>query len=237
MKTAKLSLTILACAAAIPAIAQNTTDSRCGMTNFDRNRNMFTIVHPTPGIPNQQCFLTVVSKQSWPGGMPDLSSSELVEGNYEITLSGGGGGGGGGTERVGGGGGGAGAVPITSVRYLQPGVYRMTIGSGGHGGAPNGGLGGAGAPTSLSVANTGETVAGYAGADSWNGTYASNTDAVPEQRESSRYARKPRAGGTGGQPVAAGQSSGGRGGSVGREPKGQDGSALVGKKLASSILS
>lgn len=227
MKTAKLTLMFLACAAAVPAIAQNTTDSRCGMTNFDRNRNMFTIVNPTPGTANQQCFLTVVSKQSWPGGMPDLSRSELVEGNYEITLSGGGGGGGGGTERVGGGGGGAGAVPTTTVRYLQPGVYRLTIGLGGHGGAPNGGPGGEGAPTSLSIASTGETVAGYSGAESWNGTYAWNPNAVSNQRVSSRYADDSRAGGSGGQPLVAGQSSGGRGGSVGRDPKGQDGGTLV----------
>jgi hypothetical protein len=211
MKTAKLTLMFLACAAAIPAFAQNTTDSRCGMTNFDRNQNVFTIANPTPGTPNQQCFITVVPKESWTAGMPDLASSQLVEGNYEIAISGGGGGGGGGAaaggtaeraerdrdhdrdraeraERdrdratrgwteggVGGGGtGGGGAIPVTTVRYLKPGIYRLTIGSGGQGGAPNGGHGGDGAPTSLSNAYSGETVAGFSGADSWNGIYPQN---------------------------------------------------------------
>ena len=192
MKTAKLSLMFLACAAAIPAFAQNTPDSNCGMTNFDRNQNMFTIVKPTPGTANQQCFVTVVPKQSWRGGMPDLTRSELVEGNYEITLAGGGGGGGGGagieTEhgrpeaRNGGNGGNGGhsAVPFTTVRYLSPGVYRLTIGSGGQGGlagpngehsAHNGGDGTDGAPSSLADASTGQTVAGFPGAESWNGSY------------------------------------------------------------------
>jgi hypothetical protein len=191
MKTAKLTLMFLACAAAIPAFAQNTTDSRCGTTNYDRSLNNFTIMNPAPGTATQQCFITVLPKQSWAGGVPDMASSQLVEGNYEITLSGGGGGGGGGagdTERgmhkgneAGAGGtGGYGAVPVTKVRYLNPGVYRLTIGSGGQGGmagaggehrASNGGRGADGAPTSLSNATTGETIAGFSGAESWNGTY------------------------------------------------------------------
>lgn len=89
----RLALLCLA-AASVPAIAQNTTDSRCGSTNYDRSRNEFTITNPTPGTATQQCFITVVPKQSWTGGIPDLSSSQLVEGNYEIALSGGGGTGG-----------------------------------------------------------------------------------------------------------------------------------------------
>ena len=96
MKPAKLTLMFLACAAASTAFAQNTTDARCGMTNFDKNQNMFTIASPTPGTANQQCFITVVPKASWTGGVPDLASSQLIEGNYEVALSGGGGGGGGG---------------------------------------------------------------------------------------------------------------------------------------------
>jgi hypothetical protein len=221
MKTAKLTLMFLACAAAIPAFAQNTTDSRCGSTNYDRSRNEFTITNPTPGTATQQCFITVVPKQSWSGGVPDLSSSQLVEGNYEITLSGGGGGGGAAdtergrhrrtddsakddaergrlrrtddsarddaergrhhrTEAGAGGSGGYSAIPVTKVRYLNPGVYRLTIGSGGQGGmagpsgehmARSGGRGADGAPTSLSNANTGETVAGFARAETWDGTY------------------------------------------------------------------
>ncbi len=189
MRTAKLTLMFLACAAAIPAMAQNTTDSRCGMTNYDSSRNMFTITNPTPGTATQQCFITVVSKDSWAGGIPNLSGSQLVEGNYEVTLAGGGGGGGGGAggerehgrnEAGNGGGGGYSAIPVTTVRYLQPGVYRVTIGSGGQGGTPGpngervaraGGNGGDGAPTSLANANSGETIAGFSGAESWNGTY------------------------------------------------------------------
>ena len=66
MKTAKLTLMFLACAAAIPAFAQNTTDSRCGTTDYDSSRNMFTIINPTPGTANQQCFITVVPKQKKP---------------------------------------------------------------------------------------------------------------------------------------------------------------------------
>jgi len=169
--------------ASVPAIAQNTTDSRCGTTNYDRSRNMFTIVNPTPGLANQQCFIDVVSKESWSGGMPDMASSQLVEGNYEITLSGAGGAGGGGgagkDSRRGdaeggggsGGGGGSSALPNTTVRYLTPGVYRMTIGAGGQSGPSNGGHGGDGAPTSFSNAYSGETVAGFSRAENWDGTY------------------------------------------------------------------
>jgi hypothetical protein len=187
----RLALLCLATAASVSAFAQNTTDSRCGTTNFDSSRNMYTIINPTPGMATQQCFITVVPKQSWTGGTPGLSTSQLVEGNYEITLSGAGGGGGGGgagdTEHdrhqraeAGGGSGGYGAVPFTTVRYLNPGVYRLTIGSGGQGGmagtggeriASGGGRGADGAPTSLSNAYSGETVAGFSGAESWNGTY------------------------------------------------------------------
>ena len=184
MKTAKFTLMFLACAAAIPAFAQNTTDSNCGMTNFDRNGNRFSIVDPASGTATQQCFITVVPKDSWTGGAPDLASSQFVEGNYNVALSGGGGGGGGGagTERraAKGGDGGSGAVPATAVRYLKPGVYRLTIGSGGQGGASgesDGGRGGDGAPTSLSNANTGETVAGFPNAENWNGSYSRNSPA------------------------------------------------------------
>jgi hypothetical protein len=190
MKSAKLTLMFLACTAAIPALAQNTTDSRCGTTNYDSSRGTFTIVNPTPGTPNQQCFVTVVPKTSWTGGTPNLSTSQLVEGNYEITLSGGGGGGGGGsgserehgrTEAGNGGSGGDSAVPVTTVRYLNPGVYRMTIGSGGQGGtagpngehvARSGGRGADGGPTSVSNSGSGETVAGFDRAESWNGSYS-----------------------------------------------------------------
>jgi len=135
MKTAKFTLMFLACAAAIPAFAQNTTDSRCGTTNFDRSRNLYTITTPAAGDFTQQCFITVVPKDSWSGGSPTLASSQFVEGNYEVVLSGAGGGGGGGVAREGGGGyDGADAIPFRGTVYLSPGVYRVTIGAGGQGG-------------------------------------------------------------------------------------------------------
>ena len=224
MKTAKLTAMFLACAAAIPAFAQNTSDSRCGITNYDSRRNVFTIVNPSPETANQQCFITVVPKQSWPGGSPDLTSSQIIEGNYEVTLSGGGGGGGGGVEGVGGGGGGAGAVPNTSVRYLQPGVYRLTMGAGGQGGAPNGVNGGDGAPTSLAEAYSGQTVAGFSGAESWNGTYPHSYNVASAGRTYGQS--EPQADGSGGRAVG-GQSYGGRGGRVGIEANGQDGGRLT----------
>lgn len=224
MKTAKLTVMFLACAAAIPAFAQNTTDSRCGLTNYDSRRNVFTIVNPSPEAVNQQCFITVVPKQSWPGGSPNLTSSQIIEGNYEVTLSGGGGGGGGGVEGGGGGGGGAGAIPNTSVRYLQPGVYRLTIGAGGRGGAANSGNGGDGAPTSLSAAHSGQTVAGFSGAESWNGTYSHSYNVASARRTPSQS--DPQADGSGGRAVG-GQSYGGRGGRIGADPNGQDGGRLT----------
>ena len=225
MKKAKLTVMFLACAAAIPAFAQNTTDSRCGTTNYDGRLELFTIVSSSPETANQQCFITVVPKQSWPGGTPDLTSSQIVEGNYEVTLSGGGGGGGGGVEGVGGGGGGAGAVPDTSVRYLQPGVYRLTIGAGGQGGAP-GGNGGDGAPTSLSNAYSGETVAGFSRAEYWNGTYPQSFNVASAGRVYGQSRQDAQPNGSGGRAVG-GQSSGGRGGRVEADPNGQDGGRLT----------
>ena len=174
MKTAKVALIIAGCAA-IPAFAQSGTPM-CGVTNFDASRGLFTITSPAPGGNlNQQCFVTVVSKAEWAGGPPNLARSELVEGNYEISASGGGGGGGG-SARSARGYDGADAIPLKHTRYLTPGVYRLTIGTGGPGGQAclaedQGGRGGDGAPTSLSEAYTGQTIAGFPRAESWDGTY------------------------------------------------------------------
>ncbi len=177
MKSAKLALMSLACSAAIPAFAQNTTDAQCGTTNFDRSRSAYTIVNPTLDTPNQQCFITVMPKESWPGGAPDLASSQLVEGNYDVELSGGGGGSGGSAIRTGLGYDGADAVAFKGRRYLAPGVYRLTMGAGGKGGQPClteelGGRGADGAPTALSQAHTGQTIAGFPRAEYWDGRYA-----------------------------------------------------------------
>jgi hypothetical protein len=228
MKTAKRTLLFLACAAAIPAYAQNSSDSRCGMTNYDKVRNLFTIVHPIPDTVNQQCFITVVSKQSWPGGMPDPTSSKFVEGNYEITISGGGGGGGGGSAiKHGGGGGGAGAIPTTVVRYLKPGTYRMTIGEGGYGGAPNA-KGGLGAPTSLSSTDTEQTIAGYTGAETWDGTYSRSRNVAAVRGNDGMSPKRKASGGNGGQPIVRGQSAGGSGGVANADDSAQDGGKLIG---------
>ncbi|TAN55348.1 MAG: hypothetical protein EPN19_03270 [Betaproteobacteria bacterium] len=227
MKAAKFTLMFLACAAAIPALAQNTTDSRCGTTNFDSSHNRYTILSSAPGTYTQQCFITVVPKESWSGGSPDLASSQLVEGNYDITLSGGGGGGGGGTARSGGFGyDGADAIEFKGVAYLAPGVYRVTIGSGGQGGQgaltpEQGGRGADGGPTSLSEAYSGRTIAGYAGAENWAGSYQQSYQVASAGRVSgtaadSNMTRAARSGDVGGGGRGASREnvaeSGGMGG-------------------------
>jgi hypothetical protein len=165
MKTARLSLMMLACAAAMPALAQN-TGSYCGNSNYDRSNDQYTIVRPDVSMPNQQCFITVVPKGSWGGGTNDMGASQFIEGNYQITLSGAGGGGGAGGRRTDGSGG-LDATVTTVSRYLAPGTYRVTLGNGGMGGTPSGQGSLEGAPSSLSNANTGETVAGFPGAERW----------------------------------------------------------------------
>jgi hypothetical protein len=191
MKTAKLTLMFLACAAAIPAFAQNTSDSRCGMTNYDRARNLYTIVNPALGTATQQCFITVVPKASWSGGSPNLASSELVEGNYDVVLSGGGGGGGGGVAREGGSGyDGADAIAYSGPVYLSPGVYRVTIGAGGQGGFAGtdyGQRGADGGPTSLSEAYSGRTIAGFPNAETWAGGYPQSYQVASGRRVAGPY--------------------------------------------------
>ena len=171
MKTAKFTLMFLACAAATSALAQENLP-QCGSANFNQTQNAFTIANSPAGAVNQQCFITVVSKQEWTGGMPNPTTSRFIEGNYEVELSGGGGGGGGATPTVGAGDGDS-AIPIKRTRYLSPGVYRMTIGAAGQGGqscqsSRSGARGGDGAPTSMSAANSGQTVLGFANAESWD---------------------------------------------------------------------
>jgi hypothetical protein len=231
MKTAKLTLMFLACAAAIPAFAQNTTDSRCGTTNYDSSRNIYTITNPT-GTATQQCFINVVPKSAWTGGSPNLATSQLVEGNYDIALEGGGGGGGGGAGREtdgnrsaagGGGNGGNNAVPVTTTRYLAPGTYRLTIGAGGKGGIAGsgrrdasthtGGRGADGGPTSLSNAYSGETVAGFPRAEAWDGTYPLTAIAYSgaPAAGSTQHGADGGKGGSGGMARADAGSQGGNG--------------------------
>lgn len=158
---------LLVASTAVPAAAQNAL-AKCGSTNFDEIRKIFTVVNPAPGTVNQQCLFTVHKKSEMPKRGGFTSTSMLPEGNYAIELSGGGGGGGGGAVRdQGGGGGGAGAAPSHVIRYLAPGTYKMTIGTGGSGGSANGGGTESGNPTSLTNVDSGLLVAGFQGADTW----------------------------------------------------------------------
>jgi hypothetical protein len=160
----------------VSAMAQN-AGPQCGTTNFDKSRKLFTIMNAGAGTVNQQCYFTVYRASDMPAPARRDPRSMLVEGNYAIEMSGGGGGGGGGASMdLGGGGGGAGAAPLHVVRYLAPGVYKMTIGTGGAGGSANGGFGADpkavasedGSPSNVTRANTGELVAGTQGADTWS---------------------------------------------------------------------
>ena len=164
MKSGTFALALLTCATT-SVFAQDSP--QCGAANFDQGRDIFTVVNPASGAVNQQCFLTV---------QPSGTAGRYTEGNYEILVSGGGGGGGGGggdndSSSGTGGQGGAGAVPARTTRYLQPGVYRLTMGTGGQGGIASGkqGHGGNAAdgnPTGIMMASTGETIAGFPRADS-----------------------------------------------------------------------
>ncbi len=196
MKTAKLTLMFLACAAAIPAFAQSNSPM-CGSTNFDQTQGAFTIKSAAPGVVNQQCFIVVYPAGAVPAEAQQYPGSYMPEGKYMIELVGGGGGGGGGGSHLqGGGGGGAGAAPSRTAQYLSPGVYKMTMGTGGLGGAAYGGATGSGNPSSLTNAYTGQLIAGFPGADVWTQRYVTAGD------------------GRGGV-AAAGGSSGGSGGDAG----------------------
>ncbi len=152
---------------AVPAFAQDSSP-RCGSTNFDTSRGLFTVINPAAEAVNQQCFLTVYPRGAMPSEAKLSPASYTVEGSYTIELSGGGGGGGGGVSRdQGGGGGGAGAAPSRTVQHLSPGLYKLTLGTGGDGGGANGGWTWPGNPTSITHAYTGQLVAGYSGADVW----------------------------------------------------------------------
>ena len=167
MKSGKFALALLTCATT-SVFAQDSP--QCESANLDRGRNIFTVVNPTSGAVNQQCFLTV---------QPSGAGGRYTEGNYEILLSGGGGGGGGGGQGDDrssghGGQGGAGAVPARTNTYLKPGVYRLTMGTGGLGGGASasqgeGGNAVDGNPTGIAEAHTGQTIAGFPQAERWAG--------------------------------------------------------------------
>ena len=166
----RMALLALASASA-PAFAQDVP--QCA-TFFENSQQFFTAAGAPDGAINRQCFLTVMPKDG-PSSVRDFPNlaqypqPQLMEGTYEVTLSGGGGGGGGGGILASGGGG-AGAVPYKTTTYLAPGVYKLTLGTGGRGGTPGfivGGNGEDGAPTSITKAYSNEVVAGFRGADTW----------------------------------------------------------------------
>jgi hypothetical protein len=167
----RMALLVLASTSA-PAFAQDIP--QCAAL-FDNSQNFFSAQNAPIDAINRQCFLTVMPKDGPASlaGFPNLAqypAPQLMEGTYEIILSGGGGGGGSGGF-LSSGGGGAGAVPSKTSQYLSPGVYKLTIGTSGKGGS-NGGAGGDGNPTSITKAYTNETVAGFRGADTWTGRAA-----------------------------------------------------------------
>lgn len=164
----RMALLVLASTSA-PAFAQDMP--QCAAL-FDSANNYFSAQNAPADTLNRQCFLTVMPKDgpSSLAGFPNLAtypSPQLMEGRYEILLSGGGGGGGAGGF-LSSGGGGAGAVPSKTSQYLAPGIYKLTIGTSGKGGS-NGGPGSEGNPTSITKAYTNELVAGFADADRWTG--------------------------------------------------------------------
>lgn len=162
----RLALLCMAATAA-PALAQNAIP-QCGSANLDVTRSLYTVMNPVSGAVNQQCLLTVYPSAAMPDASRQQPGSYIVEATYAIELAGGGGGGGGGgSSDMGGGGGGAGAAVSRTVQYLAPGVYKMTLGTGGDGGSADGGRTQAGNPTSLTRVNTGQLIAGFAGADAW----------------------------------------------------------------------
>lgn len=165
MKSSRLALMVWACTAASAAFAQGALP-QCETSNYDQARSVFTVMNPAPGIAQQECLLTIHPAQAAGAQLP---APFLVEGYYDIVMSGGGGGGGGG-DSGGGGGGGAGATPFKTIKLLLPGVYKLTLGTGGEGGKP-GGFAQAGNPTSLTHADTGEHIAGFEGADRWSQRY------------------------------------------------------------------
>lgn len=148
----------------------------CFDTNYDRERNLFTMRDERTGAVNQQCLLTVTPRDEL------ASPARLLAGSYTLYLANGGGGGAGGTLQSGkfgstgggGGGGGAGAMETQTIVNLTPGVYKLTLGAGGPGGTacmPRAGFGGGpgwvGSPSNMIRLATGELIAGVAGADSY----------------------------------------------------------------------
>ncbi|MGP1676816.1 MAG: hypothetical protein ACTS6J_06615 [Burkholderiales bacterium] len=216
MKFTTLALSVLlgmgaGCASLRPAYLVSTPDlPNCFDSNYDKEKDLFTIKNDAGNPVNQQCLLTV-----GPGG--DIAStSRLKPGSYTVYLSNGGGGGAGGTLQAfhgggggGGGGGGAGAAEIQAEVDLTEGVYLLTIGAGGLGGSVcvpvahlGGGPGWLGSPSNIIRIGivTDELVMGIPGAEKY---------VRPKRGRLEKTAGKMDAHGGSGP----GQTSGGRGGS------------------------
>lgn len=145
----------------------------CFASNYDAQRDLFTVKNTAQNFVNQQCVLMVGPR----GGVS--TPSRLSAGSYMVSLANGGGGGAGGTRQSGGrggaGGGGAGAREAVTRVNLAEGSYRLTIGGGGPGGdacvsAPfyiSGGPGWLGSPSNIVRVATGDVVAGTPGAESY----------------------------------------------------------------------
>ena len=221
----RLALLCLAVTSA-PAFAQGMVP-QCGPAMFDQARNAYTVMNPSASTVNQQCLLTVRAPGTMSNEERQSPSTYVAEGTYMIELSGGGGGGGGGANRdKGGGGGGAGAAPSKTSQYLSPGVYKLTIGTGGYGGDAKGGRTGSGNPTSMTVASSGQLIAGFAGADTWQqqsvaatdgrggqatpggSTGGNGGDSGPRSEENAQSGGQSQTGGYAGQPGRAGTESG-----------------------------
>lgn len=91
MKNDRLALLLLACTAA-PAFAQGALP-QCESANYDKVRDIFTVISPAPDAVNQQCLLTIHPAQA-SASSAQYPAPFLAEGSYAIELSGGGGGGG-----------------------------------------------------------------------------------------------------------------------------------------------
>ena len=210
MKITKLTLLLLVgigtgCTSVPPAPLISMSDlPNCFDTNYDKERNLFTLRNAAGNVVNQQCLLTV-----GPRGAA-ASASRLAAGSYRVYLANGGGGGGGGSLTVGvgggGGGGGAGAMETQATVDLTEGIYKLTIGAGGPGGTactPGAGFGGGpgwlGSPSNMVRVATGEVVIGTPGADRY---------ARPTRSQNEKSAGKME--GQGGS--GPGQTTGGHGG-------------------------
>jgi hypothetical protein len=126
VKACKFALILLG-SLSLPVSAQNSPPD-C-MANYDRDRDIFTVLNPMPGEITQQCLLTVLpgSRSLYHAMRLSRPAPQFTEGTYAITLQGGGSG----LTQEGIAGGASGAAPLVTNLYLAAGTYRLTLGTGG----------------------------------------------------------------------------------------------------------